>query len=164
METILFGTKVATLVTLVGKDLIFASVSTTAGAVMSTFSYLTGVDKPGLSEFKKRMKELDLENTIMLLGAFVKEIEERTQGDKDKIPNSLHIALNGVDACLKEINDELDHVKDKIEKHNGLWFKGMRPTSFENSIKRMNKYHAILMIRKEDLLKLASYHKLAPKE
>ena len=162
METILFGTKVATLVTLVGKDLIFASVSTTANATMSTFSYLTGVDKPGLAEFKKRMKELDLENTIMLLDAFIKEIDERTH--RDKIQNSLHIALNGVDACLKEINSELDHVKDKIKKHNGLWFKGIRPITFENSIKRMNKYYAILVIRKDDLLKLASYYKLTPKE
>ena len=156
METLLFGTKVATLLTLLGKDIIYSSVSSTASAVLGTFNYLTQVNKPGLQQFNDRMKEMDITQSVALLNAFIKKLAE-----KEKImPDSLHIVLNGVDAVLKEINMELEHVKDKIEKHNNLWFNSLRPTSFENSIKRMNKFHSILEVRKNDLFEVAKYYRL----
>jgi len=155
METLLFGTNVATLVTFVGKDLIFASVRTTASSVLGTFVYLTDVNKPGLQSFNDRMTKLDIQQSVSLLSAFVNELEIKEK----KMPDSLHIALNGVDAVLKEINNEMTHVKDKIESHNKLWFNSLRPTSFENSIKRINKYYSILEIRKADLFEVAKYYK-----
>ena len=155
METLLFGTNVATLVTFVGKDLIFTSVRATTSAVLGTFVYLTDVNKPGLKSFKDRMIKLDIQQSVSLLSAFVNELEIKEK----KMPDSLHIALNGVDAVLKEINNEMTHVKDKIESHNKLWFNSLRPTSFENSIKRINKYYSILEIRKADLFEVAKYYK-----
>jgi hypothetical protein len=154
METLLFST--TALATVIGKDLIYTSLSTTTNALVSTFNYITKANKPGLDDFKNRMKDIDLYQTISLLGAFVNELETNNK----EMPDSLHIALNGVDIILKEINKELEHVKDKIEQHNNLWFNSLRPTNFENSIKRMNKHYCTLEMRKTDLFEVAKYYKL----
>ena len=148
LETVVIGSKTASIVSSVGTNLIISTITTTTSSIGGMIKYLTTSSQPGTNEILDIIIACDLEFTVLIIEQLVKELNDTCFSE------SIKKALIGVEQILGSIHRELDNVKKAIETHNTKYLNGWRSFCWNGNIENIRKHNIILRHRYTILFEL----------
>lgn len=151
LHTVVLSSKVTSIISTVGIDLIIGTITTTTSSIINVIKYIATSIDFGVSGLISEILLLDLEFTLGIIDELVKEQQHK------QLTESVKRALLGVSEILESINNELSIIKKEIDYHNTKYFNTWRKLSCQSNIETITKYNALLTHRCKmlfDLLKI----------
>ena len=140
MNTLTVGGNILAIVNRFGINVIIKSVSMTANGVVVIAKKILTYDQPFASIIINDLKKLDLDNEVEIVEKLVME-----QID-NQYPESVEVALNKMDMILKDINQELDIINNKMDTHSQLYFSNWRTLDCKKNIENLYEYKNIFYL------------------
>lgn len=154
MQSILLGSKAIALLSITGTDIIVKALTVTTTTTLNLIKHLTSLDQPSLNQIKKDLEDLDLEKEVLVINAFIEELNEDYY-----IKNSVKIALENLNSILIKINEEIETIKTVVNDHNEKWFNTWRSFDCGECINNIKQHYTILEKRMDMVIKLLSIRK-----
>lgn len=146
--SVLLGSHATQLVGTIGSGIIIKTITTTTSSITALIGYLSKSDHPNIPELINQLDDIDLDFTINIIGLVVKE-QETTE-----LPESINMALVGVNDILILIHKELDEIKSSIELHSNKYLSGWRSFACHTNISSIKKHYNQLERRYKLLFEL----------
>lgn len=152
-DTAVLGMKTIGIINKLSVDILIGAVTTTTSTIYNVAGNIMSYDDVGVENIQESLKEIDLLFKIKVL----EELVHEQMGKKH--PNSVKVAIDGVNEILINISNELKEIKILIEKHNNKWFKKIRSLNCDKHIQIIKKNELLLCKRKDMLVKLLEIYK-----
>jgi hypothetical protein len=136
----------------IGIDLTLKCVNIVSTSVHSIYNLVSAVKASGANviEITKLLKELDIDNDVILIESLLQEI------DLTKIHSkTLAICLERLKECVLEIENDLKIINDRLTYNNSLWYgKSFRAYAFDDKIESLKLLKLNLDNRKKNLFEI----------
>tara|TARA_B110000208_G_scaffold37267_1_gene49319 strand:- start:229 stop:681 length:453 start_codon:yes stop_codon:yes gene_type:complete len=109
-----------TLLSFIGKDVICKTISNTCSSILVLINYLLYSANNSIG-IKDKLEVLDLHTKINIVTLIVEENIEKYNDKK-----SINLIFNYINEILSKLREELECLKNKIIKHNNLYFSNFR--------------------------------------
>ena len=141
----------------IGLDLTLKCISTLTISAQSVYSLLTNIKSSAhTKDLTNVLREMDLENDILILESILKEIDLEHHHTK-----TLALCLESLKVCVFEIENKLSEVNNRIIYNKSLWLaSSMRSYVFDDIIDSLKLLKSNLDNRKKTLfevIKINSY-------
>lgn len=151
--TLILGTKIASMVGLVGTDIIGKTITTTTKSIANLIYHLTTTEYPNSVSVKYFISDSDIEIKMKIIKALVDDLEKKKNSSE-----YVKISLESLHEITEKIHYELDKIKNKIEYHKSLYFNYWRSLDCDINLKNLKKYNDLLDKRIDLLTKMLSIH------
>jgi len=131
------------LLPLLGKELFSSAVSKTSNNI---YNGLDELRKYNHYNFDNLIEQLDIENKIKIIEAFIKTIE-----DKLTISESIKLSIKSILKIIEKINTEIAEINLEIINHKLKWFHNLRSPNIKDKIDNLVN-HSIIFDKRIDLL------------
>ena len=153
-STFILGSKIASVVSLVGTDIIGKTLTTTTKSIVNIIYHLTTTEYPNSEAIKYFISDSDIEVKMKIIKALVDNLNK-----KINITEYVKISLESLTEITEKIHYELDKIKNKIEYHKSLYFSNWRSLNCDNNLKNLVKYNDLLDKRIDMLTKMLNAEK-----
>lgn len=131
-------------------DFTLKCLSILSGSVKSIYNLATSLKSTNNIEINKIIKELDIDNDVILIESLLQEI------DIEKIHSkTIALCLNSIKELILEIEKTFDEINKRNNYNNSLWYgKSMREYKFDDLIESLKILKISLDNRKKNLFEL----------
>jgi hypothetical protein len=151
-STIIFGSKIASVVGMVGTDIIGKTLTTTTKSIMNVIYHLTTTEYPNSKDIRCIIFDSDIEIKMKIIKALVDELNNNNK----HVYKYVKISLDSLTEITEKIHIELNKIKEKIDYHNSLYFSSWRTLDCNYYLNNLKKYNILLDKRIDLLTKLLS--------
>ncbi len=136
----------------IGIDLTLKCVNIVSTSVHSIYNLVSTVraSATNVIEITKLLKELDIDNDVILIESLLQEINLEKFHSK-----TLAICLERLKECVLEIENDLKIINDRLTYNNSLWYgKSFRTYAFDDKIESLKLLKLNLDNRKKNLFEI----------
>lgn len=126
----------ATVVTLIGTDILSKVVNLSLNGLGTTFNYMTSTNTKALLErYHQDLEMLDIELKLKLVDSWVNSHNI----EQIKSNQSLELIYNGLTDVCKNLSKNIADINEKISYHQTKWFQSWRTIDLDQEIKQLEK-------------------------
>jgi len=134
----------------IGIDFTIKCLGILSTSVKSIYNLASNLKATENMEIKKIIKELDIDNDVILIDSLLQEINIEKIHSK-----TIGLSLNNIKETILEIEKTFDEINKRETYNNSLWYgKGMRSYKFDDLIESLKILKVSLNNRKRNLFEL----------
>jgi hypothetical protein len=117
------------------------------------------------------IKSLDIERRLKMMNSVIKVISKRAQNisdeqllylsqsvyDSDQTENPIALSLYYLKETIAAVNEDLNKIKEKVERHQTKWFNTWRTMNIEPLLDNLKQNSSLLDLRFNDLTKISIF-------